>query len=205
MLQPDHRLLHLQADGLTPWLDLPSAVPSHPASVPSNLLPAFLRAVDGLDRPRDRERARRMKAAHALVQDEVGESRIGLDALARWHGVACPGEGLRTGAWAFAKGGAERYSGDPQGLQKRFLWLGEAPPLPRALRTYLDILFFHPFTDGNSRAARLAFHYLSALGGLEFRTVDPLFRLSLPAGNVRAYTLFQDLAGRLLEGPAPSL
>lgn len=139
-----------------------------------------------------------------MVVSDLDAPGLDLALLTRWQKVACPQARLRTEPWAYAKGGAERYSLDHDGLEQRLATPpGDVSPLQRSLRAYLDLLFFHPFSDGNSRAARLAFHFLSARGGLEFRLVDPLFRLSLPAGNVRAYQLFAQLAARLLAGPRP--
>ncbi|WP_445395072.1 Fic family protein [Streptomyces sp. LE64] len=49
------------------------------------------------------------------------------------------------------------------------------PPLPsRAARTYLDVLFFHPFADGNARAAMLALAFVLAREGALLDRVRPL-------------------------------
>ena len=139
-----------------------------------------------------------MRAAHAQVEKSLPRETLTLAVLTEWHSVACPRAGLRHAPWAFAKGGAERYSLDNDLLDQRLQVLGDQPPLARALRAYLDILFFHPYDDGNSRAARLAFHFFLGRDGPDLRIADPLFRLAIPAGQVRAYTLFQDLAHRCL-------
>ncbi|WSD11282.1 Fic family protein [Streptomyces hirsutus] len=48
-------------------------------------------------------------------------------------------------------------------------------PLPsRAARTYLDILFFHPFEDGNARAAMSALAFVLAREGVLLDQVHPL-------------------------------
>ncbi|MGW2048285.1 Fic family protein [Streptomyces sp. NPDC001858] len=80
---------------------------------------------------------------------------------------------------AFAKGGRERYGLAPE-TQARFQrCLAESSrrdlPLPsRAARTYLDVLFFHPFEDGNARAAMLALAFVLAREGVYVDQVHPL-------------------------------
>ncbi|MEU3448811.1 Fic family protein [Streptomyces thermolilacinus] len=80
---------------------------------------------------------------------------------------------------AFAKGGRERY-GLASDTRARFeRCLSESaqpdPPLPsRAARTYLDVLFFHPFQDGNARAAMLALAFVLAREGVLLGQVHPL-------------------------------
>ncbi|WP_435132432.1 Fic family protein [Actinacidiphila sp. bgisy144] len=80
---------------------------------------------------------------------------------------------------AFAKGGQERYGLAP-GTRTRFeRCLSESThadlPLPaRAARAYLDVLFFHPFEDGNARAAMLALAFLLAREGVFLRDARPV-------------------------------
>ena len=185
----DHRLLHLDADQQMQWLAGPGG--------PPGTCGAVLSVVDLLDFPRCPQRALRMHQAHALVQQAAGrEEELTMALLVEWHAAACPGGRMRNEPWAYAKGGDERYSLDNDLLDQRLRALDKQPPLARCLRAYLDILFFQPFTDGNSRVARLTFHFLASRNGLSFRTACPLFRLSLPAGHLGAYTLFQQLAHR---------
>ncbi|MFE0725841.1 Fic family protein [Streptomyces rochei] len=47
-------------------------------------------------------------------------------------------------------------------------------PPSRAARAYLDILFFHPFEDGNARAAMLALAFVLAREGVLLDQVHPL-------------------------------
>ncbi|MFK0050013.1 Fic family protein [Streptomyces sp. NPDC090741] len=80
---------------------------------------------------------------------------------------------------AFAKGGRERYGLAPETLAEFQRCLAESTspdvPLPsRAARTYLDVLFFHPFDDGNARAAMLALAFLLAREGVFLLDVHPL-------------------------------
>ena len=158
---------------------------------------AVVAAIDQLDLCP--QRADRMHHAHRQVEEEQGQRTLTLAMLTKWHATACPDDGPREEPWAWAKGGGERYSLDNDLLDRRLQSLGQ--PFASCLRAYLDILFFHPFSDGNSRAARLAFHFLASRDGLQFRIADPLFRLSLPAGSLPSYRLFQNLARRCLGTP----
>ncbi|MFH8619968.1 Fic family protein [Streptomyces sp. NPDC017979] len=86
--------------------------------------------------------------------------------------------GFRTTP-AFAKGGRERYdlAPDTQALFEHCLSENVQPDLPlpsRAARTYLDILFFHPFEDGNARAAMLALAFVLAREDVLLDQVHPL-------------------------------
>ncbi|MBT2364066.1 Fic family protein [Streptomyces sp. ISL-10] len=80
---------------------------------------------------------------------------------------------------AFAKGGRERYGMAPDSRARFERCLSESAqpdlPLPsRATRTYLDILFFHPFGDGNARAAMLALAFVLAREGVLLDQIHPL-------------------------------
>ncbi|WP_030303912.1 Fic family protein [Streptomyces katrae] len=80
---------------------------------------------------------------------------------------------------AFAKGGRERYGLGPDTLAQFERCLAESTSpgvlLPsRAARTYLDVLFFHPFEDGNARAAMLALAFVMAREGVSLLDVHPL-------------------------------
>ncbi|MEU5417249.1 Fic family protein [Streptomyces clavifer] len=100
--------------------------------------------------------------------------------MAKWQRTVLGHDlvGFRTMP-AFAKGGRERYglAPDTQALFERCLSDRSQPDLPlpsRAVRTYLDILFFHPFEDGNARAAMLALAFVLAREGVLLDQVHPL-------------------------------
>jgi hypothetical protein len=101
--------------------------------------------------------------------------------MAKWQRAVLGHDrvGFRT-LPAFAKGGRERYglAPDTQALFEHCLSESSraaAPPLPsRAARTYLDVLFFHPFEDGNARAAMLALVFVLAREGVRLDQVTPL-------------------------------
>ncbi|MFF4576725.1 Fic family protein [Streptomyces sp. NPDC001410] len=80
---------------------------------------------------------------------------------------------------AFAKGGRERYGLALDTVARFERCLSESTrsdlSLPsRAARTYLDVLFFHPFEDGNARAAMLALAFVLAREGVSLDQVHPL-------------------------------
>lgn len=192
MSADDHRLGHLEADQELDWNT--EALSSISASCRASWA-----CVEAMDGPRCDRRAERMREALARAEADAltDGTHLSSQCLKYWHQLAVPEAGTRAEAWAFAKGGAERYSLDNGLLGHRLQAWSLDRTLSGALRAYLDVLFFHPFTDGNSRAARLAFHFLATRHGLEFTTLEPLFRLSIPAGNQRAYRLFQQLAVKL--------
>jgi len=100
--------------------------------------------------------------------------------LAQWQRtvLGVPEAGFRTGP-ASAKAGRESYHWRAD-LPERFeACLSEATdgdvPLPsRAARVYLDVAFFHPFDDGNARAAALALYYILARDGVILDRAEPL-------------------------------
>ncbi|MFD8731181.1 Fic family protein [Streptomyces sp. NPDC059611] len=100
--------------------------------------------------------------------------------MAKWQRAVLGHDlvGFRTMP-AFAKDGRERYglASDTRARFERCLSESAQPDLPlpsRAARTYLDILFFHPFEDGNARAAMLALAFVLAREDVLLDQVHPL-------------------------------
>ena len=62
-------------------------------------------------------------------------------------------------------------------------------PLARGLRLYLDIIHFHPFEDGNSRAAYLWFNYVMALAGQDVPSFGKIGLLTTLPITVENYKL----------------
>jgi Fic/DOC family len=173
-------------DSLADWLRVRTEIswPSWRGARPVSGAPArdgfrkFFMATRG---GRDSGGTARVLAALDLALADAEQGRpLTFALMAKWqravlgHGLA----GFRTMP-AFAKGGRERYGLAPD-TQRRFEHcLSESsqpdPPLPsRAARTYLDILFFHPFEDGNARAAMLALAFVLAREGVLLDQVHPL-------------------------------
>ncbi|MER6346077.1 Fic family protein [Streptomyces sp. NPDC001595] len=92
---------------------------------------------------------------------------------------------------AFAKGGRERYGIAPDTRARLDACLAEstadggAPlrPAARAARAYLDVCFFHPFDDGNARAAFLALVFVLAREGVSLDDVGLLRRVTFRADD----------------------
>ncbi|WP_406052260.1 Fic family protein [Streptomyces virginiae] len=115
----------------------------------------------------------------ALADAEQGE-RLSFALMANWQRTVLRRASVdfRTGP-AFAKDGRECYNltPDTQARFERCLSESTQPDLPlpsRAARTYLDVLFFHPFEDGNARAAMLALAFILAREGVLLDQVQPL-------------------------------
>ncbi|WP_405985874.1 Fic family protein [Streptomyces sp. NBC_00872] len=130
---------------------------------------------------RDTEGTTRVLAALDLVlAGAEGGDRLTFALLANWQQTVL-GEGpaaFRTMP-AFAKGGRERYgiTADTRARFEQCLSESTQPDLPlpsRAARTYLDVLFFHPFEDGNARAAMLALAFVLAREATVIDQVHPL-------------------------------
>lgn len=81
--------------------------------------------------------------------------------------------------------GGERYAVRPHLLDEVRAAVNEASgaesPIVRAARVYLDVCFFHPFEDGNARAARLALDHVLTSAGLALRAAEPVFALARAA------------------------
>jgi hypothetical protein len=93
-----------------------------------------------------------------------------------------------TSAWA--RGGRERYAYHAELPSLFDMCLAEsadpAVPLPsRAARVYLDVLFFHPFADGNARSAALALYFVLARDGVVLDRAAPLLMTRWPATDPR--------------------
>ncbi|MGW8799259.1 Fic family protein [Streptomyces sp. NPDC055775] len=130
---------------------------------------------------RDSEGTARVLTALEVAFADAEQGRpLTFALMAKWQRAVLGHDlvGFRTMP-AFAKGGRERYglAPDTQALFERCLSDRSQPDLPlpsRAARTYLDILFFHPFEDGNARAAMLALAFVLAREGILLDQVHPL-------------------------------
>ncbi|MET3984057.1 Fic family protein [Streptomyces sp. PvR034] len=129
----------------------------------------------------DAEGTKRVLTALGMALADAAQGRrLSFALLANWqrtvlHQSSAPFRTLP----AFAKDGRERYGLAP-GTPARFehcLSESNQPDLSlpsRAARTYLDVLFFHPFEDGNARAAMLALAFVLAREGAPLDQVHPL-------------------------------
>ncbi|MGP4088928.1 Fic family protein [Streptomyces sp. KR55] len=112
----------------------------------------------------------------------MAERSLGFDLMTGWQKLVLgrPDVSFRT-LPAFSKGGRERY-GLHAGTRERFeeclaqaSAAGTDVPLPaRAARAYLDVCFFHPFDDGNGRAALLTMAFVLAREDVFLDEVGPV-------------------------------
>ncbi len=137
---------------------------------------------------RDPDRARRLLTDLDAMRADLSDGRaLDFAAMRRWqdHVLGTGEPDFRTGP-AFAKGGRERYGLDGHTRRRFEECLREAGdagvPLPsRAARAYLDVCFFHPFDDGNARAALLVLTFVLGRAGVVLDQVGPVRRLSRSA------------------------
>ncbi|MFH8472815.1 Fic family protein [Streptomyces sp. NPDC018000] len=130
---------------------------------------------------RDPIRAERLLGAYALAREDAAH-RTPLDfaLLARWQCevLAATRAPFRVSD-AYAKAGREHYGLTPHTQADFDSCLRETtdPDVPlagRAARAYLDVAFFHPFTDGNARAALLTLVHVLAREDIVLPEVGPL-------------------------------
>ena len=172
-------------DALEVWwkvrADAPWGAPSAPDYRPTEG-GAHRRFIRTHDRSLSGVRADAM--TRALVRTRQGaKKKLKLDValLREWLEIALITSdfGIRT-TDRVSKDEGERY-GRPKDLEKRLAdALRDAtaegvPTIARAARAYLDITFLCPFTDGNSRLARLIFDYVLTRDGLGMHDPTPIF------------------------------
>jgi hypothetical protein len=162
------------------------------------------RFVDDYDRKRDPARADAMEVALDLCRESASKP-LTFDLLRQWQEVVLGKPAPLRTTDAFAKKGRERYGTPKNLLEQLEACLAQAddtsePISMRAARVYLDVLFFHPFEDGNARSARLALDHTLSRAGLALQTVEPVFILARSAyderGPVMLATFLQDLLGK---------
>jgi hypothetical protein len=178
-------------DALADWRAVrvaPIALETHPrAPAEGDGHAAFIEG----ERARDVDRAERMASALLLCRDSAARGlTLSVDQLAEWQsivlGTSAPVP-LRT-TDAFAKQGRECYRWTPALADELDGALAEASdpgidPAVRAARAYLDVCFFHPFPDGNARAARLALDHVLTTARLVLHTAEPVFNLARGADD----------------------
>ncbi|WP_067831732.1 Fic family protein [Actinomadura kijaniata] len=188
-------------DALDAWLRVRAATPWHDLGGPEEPVRGARDGAADHVRSLLPERAARLLTALEHARRAADEGRdLDFALLAGWqrHVLGVDEAPFRT-APAFAKRGRERYGIAP-GLRERFdSHLAEdAPPLPRAARAYLDVCFFHPFADGNARAALLALLFHLHRAGIVLDTLGPLPVLARPAGDPDGPAELVGLLGTLL-------
>ena len=146
-----------------------------------------LEFVQEFDFAKSTQRGEAMLAALAKCRSDAATGKpLDWDLLKSWQALVLelPVEQIkfRSGD-AFAKEGRERYPllpKTPKQFKSLLLQANEQDtcPVEIAARVYLDICFFHPFEDGNARAARLALEYVLTLHRFALILTDPIFRFA---------------------------
>ncbi|MFJ4897002.1 MULTISPECIES: Fic family protein [unclassified Streptomyces] len=171
-------------DSLSVWLRVRREVDWQCAPALQRIPPdrdGFRSWCEGPVRRRDPIRAERLLAAYALArEDATRRAPLDFALLAGWQcevlaGTRAP---FRVSD-AYAKAGRERYGLTPNTQADFGSRLNETtdPNIPlaaRAARAYLDVAFFHPFTDGNARAALLTLVHVLAREDIVLPEVGPL-------------------------------
>ncbi|WP_328806806.1 cell filamentation protein Fic [Streptacidiphilus fuscans] len=188
------------SDHLQSWLAVRQSVP-WPAASDGNgegpVTPSHDGAVEDIrafDAAVDPARAEGLLAALEVVRADASRgASLNFGLLQSWqqHVLAAPQPPPFRSAVAFAKGGRERYGLNSDTRTRFDACLSESAnegegELPvaltaRAARAYLDVCFFHPFDDGNARAAFLTLVYVLAREGVALDDVQLLRRVSFQA------------------------
>lgn len=158
------------------------------------------------------ERDARYRAALAQVRAlaDAGAT-LDLDLLARVQGLVLSGADaasapVRT-TTAFSpcrRGGVMAYAwfDGLEAMLRRKVRADAADglhPLVQACRLYLDLIFFHPFADGNARAARLWFEFLLRRGRVRVPPLLDVVRLEkIPGDRALPWRLVRVAAQRLV-------
>ncbi|MEU9948160.1 Fic family protein [Streptomyces sp. NPDC047939] len=189
-------------DSLSAWLRVRREVDWQHAPALRRILPdrdGFRSWCEGPVRRRDPIRAGRLLAAHTLAREDAArESPLDFALLAGWQRevLAAPEAPFRVSD-AYAKAGRERYgltshTQDDFDCCLRGTTDQDLPLSARAARAYLDVAFFHPFTDGNARAALLTLVHVLAREDIVLPEVGPLQTIRYaddPAGAADLATL----------------
>jgi hypothetical protein len=160
---------------------------------------------DGIAEHYARRGVDRMLPALDLVRADAAKAGpLTFARLASWQRVVLdvPEAPFRSGS-AFAKRGREWYAWWPELPDVFDECLAEASdlavPLPsRAARVYLDVAFFHPFDDGNARAAALALAYTLAREGVVLDRAAPILVTSWSAHDAAGAAILAGLVETLI-------
>eukprot|EP00435_Cladocopium_sp_Y103_P010826 s4539_g2.t2 len=194
---PKFKAQFQQVDSTADWLVArASMVAPAPVTLAASTMgeDSHLRFIDSVDAARDSRRAVNLRyALHQCRKDARTGSPLEFRNLQQWQQIFMRGldfdsyEGQRDIFRihdAYAKHGRERYplKGNTESTFKKLLaQANSSEPLAlRAARAYLDVCFFHPFEDCNSRMARLVLDFLLTREGYTLGTVEPIF---LPSGG----------------------
>ncbi len=160
--------------------------------------------LDRRDGPAHADPARMGRYRRALAEVRAlasASARLDLDLMLRVQTIVLEAPATVRTTTAFAKGGLEAYAWfDGMEAMLRRKVVADAADgchaLIQACRLYLDIIFFHPFADGNARAARLWFDFLLRRSHVMAPPFEDVVRLEKPAGDPDAAWRFVRLAAK---------
>ncbi|RKT19983.1 Fic/DOC family protein [Streptomyces sp. 1114.5] len=195
---PDHLERWLAVRAAVAWPE-PSADAGGGPVIPTR--DGAAESVEAFDRAVDAARADGLLAALARLRADAARGAVlDVELLRGWqqHVLGTPQPPPFRTLPAFAKGGRERYGIAPDTRARLDACLAESAagvaggalgeaggrPLPliaRAARAYLDVCFFHPFDDGNARAAFLTLVFVLAREGVALGDVSLLRSVSFQA------------------------
>jgi hypothetical protein len=201
-------------DGLAAWLAIrPTLRAWNVGTTRPVREDGHLRYIEARERGPDYLRA--IGLYEALVACRASARRgepLTFERLAEWQGIALDtsSAGAFRATDAFARGGRERYPITPDTRARFEAVLAQANdagvrPALRAARAYLDVCYFHPFVDGNARAARLALDHVLTSAGLTLHAAEPIFLVSRPAADRAGADAFAWLVDYLAGSPAVPL
>ncbi|MEV0136748.1 Fic family protein [Dactylosporangium sp. NPDC050688] len=147
---------------------------------------------DGIAEHFAKRGCRTVLAALALVREDANAGGpLTFARLQAWQQqvLGTTTAGFRTTS-AWARAGRERYAYRDDLPAAFEACLAEATdplvPLPsRAARVFLDVLFFHPFADGNARSAALALYFVLGSDGVVLARAAPLLMTRWSAADPR--------------------
>lgn len=182
--------LRAEPDVLAQWITAREKAFTRASPLPSRRAPVVrdghLAYVDTHDAARDVARATQMSEAIAAARTSAmsGEP-LTLERLAAWTSLSLGRPATLRTTDAYAKRGRERYGMrsklDTEVEAALAQASGRDAVLVRAARVYLDVCAFHPFDDGNARAARLALDHVLTASGLALHVAEPVFLLARPS------------------------
>ncbi|MCK8433512.1 Fic family protein [Streptomyces sp. D2-8] len=187
---PDHLERWLAVRESVPWQQAPDSGADGTVTPYLDGVAEDIRGFDGALAP---ARAHGLRTALDLLRtDAASGARLDFELLRRWqqHVLGTPQPPPLRSRPAFAKGGRERYGIGPDTRARLDACLAESArdggrPLPLPARAYLDVCFFHPFDDGNARAAFLALIFVLAREGIALDDVILLRRIAFQADEPR--------------------
>jgi len=195
-------------DSLRIWLGLRERMFSahEEQTCPPVVRDAHRAFIESRDRARDPIRADRMATALEACRASArcGEP-LTFELLADWQQVVLGLEAPPAWRTTDALARHVRYAYWPD-LPVRFAAALEQansndPVEVRAVRAYLDVCFFHPFTDGNARAARLAFDHVLTRAGLVVAAADPIFIIARATDDSSGVLAMTEMVRRLVGTP----